>query len=338
MAVRLTSDITIGNFRFSGVHTLRIKRSLHSWVDMAYLTLPSTCRITRKNGKQDPGIVQTANQFADGDKVVIKIGYDGANVTEFEGFVRRRNLNHPLEIEMEGYSWQLRRKPFSGYWKEIKLADLLAKATEGTDITVRCDADMMLYGIRITEGSAIDVLDAIKKASNQSVSLFFLTPKTLYAGLLYTAYASGNDKLALGSAKYRIGYNCPYDNNLRQRIPENDPVIVHYVKRNAKGQKLSAKSSGVKEYNNRIVKKVLNHIGNETDLQQLADEKENSLNYTGLEGSLTGFGIPHVQPGYVVQIVKTLNPEYNGSYLVDGIDIRFGVRGYRRDVEVQHKL
>lgn len=335
MAVRLTTDITIGNFHFSGVHEARIKRSLSSYVDMAWLILPSKARIVRKDGKRDLKEVITGQQFNDGDKVIIKLGYDGDNRTEFEGFVKRRNFNMPFEIEMEGYSYQLRRNKVSGFWKQISVKDLLLEAVKDTDITVQCDASMNLYNIRVTQGCGIDVLEAIKKISNGALALFFKEPKVLYCGLLYGAYASGTDVLARGSAKFRIGFNCPQQNHLRQRVTTNAPVIVHYLKRTGKGEVLQGKT---KDLSGRVHRKVLNNIGTAGDLQKLADEKETMLNYEGYEGRLTAFLKPEVNPGYIVYVKNSQYPDRDGDYLADAVEVEFGASGARRFIDVAHKI
>src|SRR4051812_34178084 len=116
----LESDITIGKFRFSGVNELRIKTSLHSIIDTALINIPSVARIIT-NGKVVSENVITGNQFAEGDRVTIKLGYSGNMQTEFRGFVKRCDLNMPLQVECEGYSWQLRRNTINGFYKRINV-------------------------------------------------------------------------------------------------------------------------------------------------------------------------------------------------------------------------
>lgn len=337
MAVRLTTDITIGNFRFSGVHEARIKRSLGTYVDMAWLILPSKARIVRKDGKRDLKEVITGQQFNDGDKVVIKLGYDGDNRTEFEGFVKRRNFNMPFEIEMEGYSYQLRRKYFKGgFWKQVSVKELLQKAVEGTNITLKCDADVQLTNIKINEGSAILILETILKATNGSLSIFFLESKVLYCGLIYTPYNKGEDALGVGKSKYRIGFNCPQQNHLRQRAPINDPVTIKAITRLSDGTKLEAESKNeLAGYTKRIVFK---NIRDKAQLQKAIDNIRFRKSYEGYEGRLTAFLKPETYIGYVSFIKHSQYPDRDGYYVVEATEVEFGSSGARRFIDVAHKI
>jgi hypothetical protein len=66
----LSSDITIGNFRFSGVNKVQIKRSLHGIADTALITIPSIAKVV-SGDKGNPEKVITGKQFKDGDPVNI---------------------------------------------------------------------------------------------------------------------------------------------------------------------------------------------------------------------------------------------------------------------------
>ena len=84
------SEITIGQFRFSGAHEVRIKQSLHSIVNTATIQIPSVAKIIR-DGKMNPKGIITGKQFNDGNEVTIRLGYNNDLKTEFKGFVKRRN-------------------------------------------------------------------------------------------------------------------------------------------------------------------------------------------------------------------------------------------------------
>ena len=109
----LNSDISIGKpgvnqFRFTGVHELRIKRSIHNYTDTAIIQLPSIATLFTKNNSSSPKTVITGKQWNDGDPVTIKLGYNNEMHEEFKGFIKHRDLNMPLEIECEGYAYQLK--------------------------------------------------------------------------------------------------------------------------------------------------------------------------------------------------------------------------------------
>ena len=138
----LNSEISIGNFRFSGVHNVRIMKSLQSIADIATISIPSVAKIA-KNGKINSSIYITGNLFNDGDPITIKLGYNGDLQTEFSGFVKRRNLDMPLEVECEGYSWLLRRNNIQQFYATVTIKDLLNIAVSRLEgnykINVQCD-------------------------------------------------------------------------------------------------------------------------------------------------------------------------------------------------------
>ena len=58
----------------------------------------------------------------------------------------------------------------------------------------------------------------------------------------------------------------------------------------------------------------------------------------GIEGSLTIFGELDIQPAQIVGLVDQRQPEKNGYYLVESVDIEFGMNGYRKKLKLPYKL
>ena len=130
----LHSKISIGDFKpFKGVHDISIKKSLGNYADTAILKLPLTARL-RQAGSPQTQSVLTAHQFNVGDKILIELGYNHKLEREFVGFIRRINMTSPLEIECEGYAYQLRAKKINKSWKETTLLEVLEYIIEDTDI------------------------------------------------------------------------------------------------------------------------------------------------------------------------------------------------------------
>jgi hypothetical protein len=332
----LSSDVTIGNFRFSGVNEVEIKRSLHSIADTAIIKIPSIARII-KNGKTTGGSIITGKQFSDGDPVTIKLGYNGNLQTEFSGFVKRRNLDMPLEVTCEGYSWLLRRNNISQFWPSVTIKDLLKAAVSGIDggyaINVICDVDFELSNVGINNGSGFDIVNDISKFTDGSLSCFFIQPDTLWCGLVNSPYANGNDVFNAGIVNYRLGYNVVKDNNLKERLTEDDPVEVTYSKRLSNGDKILQTSDVIKTVA-RAHSKIRNHINDASTLKQLANEKAYQLNYSGYEGSISAFLQPFATPGCQAYITDDRYPERNGTYIIEGTEVHFGINGARRIVEI----
>ncbi len=332
----LSSDITIGNFRFGGEHEVRIKRSLYSIADTAVIRIPSIAKVVTGNNTQ-PGVVTTGKQFSDGDPVIIKLGYDADLQTEFVGFVKRRNVDMPLTIECEGYSWLLRRNNLDIFEKSITIKDLLLKAVAGIDknyeIKVQCTVDYTLENVYIPNARGFDIINSILQYTDGALNCCFIQPDTLWCGLVFTPYANGNDVFELGKVNYKLGYNVVKNNTLKERLTENDPAKVTYSTRLSTGDKVSQSSDVFTDFV-RTHNKILTQVKDATTLTQLANEKAYKLNYSGYEGSIHAFLQPYVTPGYQAYVTDEQYPERNGSYLIEGTEVRFGMNGARRLVEI----
>ncbi len=333
----LSSDITIGSFHFSGVNEVYIQRSLHSITDTAIIKIPSIGKIITDN-KSLPGTIITGKQFSDGDAVTIKLGYNGNLQTEFIGFVKRRNLNMPLEVECEGYSWLLRRNNILQFEKQISIKELLTLATSGINgINIECDIDLSMEKVYMQNRSGFDILNDISKYTDNCLTCFFVQPDTLWCGLLYTAVAQGDDALNIGQANYRLGYNVVKNNSLKERLTENDPVQIQYNTKLSSGDIISQMSDIYPDFV-RVQGKVLNTVKDATALKQLANEKAYKLNYSGYEGSINAFLQPYASPGYTAYITDDRYPDGNGSYIIESTEVHFGVNGARRIVELGPQL
>ncbi len=328
---QLSSDITIGNFHFSGVHEVKIKRSIHSYVDTAIIKLPAKAQVS-KNGKVSSQSVITGKQFTDGDPVTIKLGYNGVLKEEFKGFVISRDLDVPLQVICEGYSYKLKRNNLDDTWENITVADLLQKATDGLGITVICDVNITLVNLDQNCDTGADIIDSILKETDGNLCIFFIAPTVLWCGLVYTPYAKGNDVFNMGQSRYRLGYNVLKDNSLKQRVPQDDPGIWIYTKKKTNGTLLTGQSTDMPGAAKRNTQ-TMNRIADETTLALLAQEHQYRDNYTGYEGSLNAFLQPYCSPGFQAWISDDNYPECNGFYLVEGTEVTFGTSGARRKID-----
>ena len=351
----LNSRITIGSattgpyanahatFEISGVHEVRIKKSIHSIVETAVVTLPSIAKYVPKNGTV-PVTVTTGLQFFDGDPITIELGYDGDLRTEFVGFVKRRDLAMPLVVECEGYSWQLRNQVSvsKDFTKKNTTAEyLLNLACVNTDISVECPVDFPLSGISLVKADGVRICDYIKQVSDNVLTLFFISPTRLYCGLTYSmaALATPNSNpggdlssvFKLPMVSYRPGWNTPKDNALKERIP-SEPVQVIMKGKLASAVQVYTESK--RKSAARKMQSLVNHVPDNATLGKFAQEKEYMMNYTGFEGKLTGFLQPYAAPGYDAYVTDSRYPDLVGTYVIESTEVQFGVKGARRICEL----
>ena len=331
----LNSDISIGGFRFKGVHDVRIEQSLNSVVNTAVITIPSIAKII-KNGNRSPQTVITGSKFNDGDPVSIDLGYNEELRMEFKGFVNKRDLGMPLRVSCEGYSWLLRRNKVNISKQSVTIADYLKAAIAGIDtkypINIQCTVDYTLNNVQVN-GTGLDAINSLYKYTDGTISCFFIQPDILWCGLIYTAYANGNDILNNGEVKYRLGYNVLKDNSLKQRSVADDPVEVRYNKKLSAGTKLTQASDAFKKFS-RTHSRILNQIREAAALKSLANEKAYKMNYTGYEGAVHTFLQPFCAPGWKAGIQDSRYPLQDGTYLVESVTTHFGVNGAKRIVEI----
>ena len=334
----LNSDITIGNFRFSGAHEVCIHKSIHNFTDRATIKIPRAAKVLKENSVTN---VTTGTLFKEGDAVCIKLGYNttspfegdmGMLQTEFLGFVRHFIIGMPMEIECEGFVRQMQQKmDITRYYNNTSVTELLQLITAHTDVKIKVADDMPLLQIRLTHANGADICNAIKEISQNTLYLFFIEPRLLWCGFVYTQLAEGKDPFNIGEVSYRLGYNCMMDNTLQVRIPD-DPVQIILGGIAANGNRVETKSKA--DYAIRKVKALLNNVGDTRVMQKMADELQCQRNYTGYQGQITGFLQPYCQPGYLATIIDDSYPDRNGKYLVESTTVTFGTTGATRQVEL----
>ena len=72
---------------------------------------------------------------------------------------------------------------------------------------------------------------------------------------------------------------------------------------------------------------------------QLIKEAEayfEGYNMNGIEGTITVFGDHHFESGMKVELLDKRQPEKNGWYLIDEVNTRFGVDGYRQTLKLPY--
>jgi len=352
---KLCSDITIGNFRFAGVHEVRIKRSMQSVEDSATITLPSIAKIVQGQS-QVPVEVITGNLFNDGEPVTINLGYNdnsawtpgatpiipgGKNdglCTMFQGFVKRRGLGMPLVVECEGYCRKLRQDIDVTHSYDAttasELLNLLKTDSDGnsTGINVIVKDDLDLLRVKLRNVNGLEIIDSIKRFSEGVLNVFFINPTTLWCGLTYTPYSRGEDPFNLGVVDYDLGYNCIKDNSLEERVNTDERIQILFGGTTAVNNKVFSASDD--KAAKRKYKSHLSNVGDVAELQKLANEKQYKTNYEGYTGSINTFLQPYCAPGWIANIHDRRYPERDGQYMIEGTEVTFGQRGARIRVQI----
>ena len=339
----LNSNITIGPFKRVMPIEVKINKSMFGYVQKAVIKLPITARI-KQAGEPITAKAETAKQFTEGQEVSIELGYNGVLKNEFIGFVSRVNFTSPVEIECEGYSYQLRKKTYLKTFVKAQLLDILKFLVAGTDITLdeKNIPQFVIEKMVLQNHNGTEALEMINKISDNTIRIFF-TGKMLYAGLQYTK--------PLYDVKYRLGWNVIKDNNLKLRQAKNEDVVVHYIGEKKDGTKVKVQVNGKTRTRDKVIKTtaaagntgetqvIKTHaVTDEASLKQMADAKLNQLSYDGYEGKITAFLQPFCEPGARIILEDKKYPERSGKYLCDSVEVTYGVNGARRILGIGHRL
>lgn len=325
MSFKLCSFIQIGSYQLrGGINEVIIKKNVNTIVDTASIKIPALGRAF--NNSELPGTsVETASLFREGQKVSIQLGYNNRLRNEFEGFVRRVNLSTPVNIELEGYAWQLRKKTVAASWRNVTIRQVLEKVIEGTDIVLSDDIpDSSLIRLTIPSQTGLQVLEYLKEKLLLTV---YFDGNVLYAGL--------EEGIKKGDVKYRLGWNVIRDDQLKYRIADDNQVRVRIVKKLQKGEQILFESG---DKNGEIVKREVPHFEDDNTLKRIADKVLSEKKFTGFDGKITGFLEPYCQPAYTAEIIDKKYGKRDGKYFVAGTEVKFGTGGARRIVEITRRL
>lgn len=317
----MTAEIKIGSFKAFSPNAVSWARSIDSYTDHALIKVPAIARMKREGDTYD--YVQSGIQFKEGMQVEVLCGYDGNNVTRFKGFLKRVNFSIPLEIECEGYSYQLRKKEgYTASYGSTSVKAILGDLVAGTDI-VLSDAipDIPLKNIYFKNVKGTDVLEYLK---DKCLLTIYFNFNVLYAGLKMTEVKT--------TVKHRLNWNTMKDSELKfDSGRELATVNIQVEKRDKAGHKIKAKD-GVKDGSVKVLK--VRHINDEALLQKIAEEERQKLLHKGYEGSITGFLYPYAEPGMATMIDDVRYPERTGKYFIEKVEGSFSSSGGRQKIGI----
>ena len=304
-------------YTFSGVNNIHISSSIYSFTDLCTIKVPTTYRLVQTGIGGTEGSVIESAPFAVGDSVNVQLGYNGKYNTEFIGFIIRLNFTTPLEIECEGYSYQLRTNLTPISFTNTTLKNILKYVIQGTDITLSPNIpDMPVTKYIIFSETGAQVLEKMK---HDLLLTIYFTANELYAGLTYA-----DDKKQ--TVTLRLGWNTIKNDQLKKVLNTDYNVQINYIGIKNDGTKITAtagNSANIKRH------KTYSVTDSET-LQAMANTQLLKETFNGYKGKITFFGEPFCQKMWVVNLQDPKYSEREGKYLIDSLEVSYGVNGFRR--------
>jgi hypothetical protein len=327
MAFVLTSNISIGQYNQVKVHELKIKKSIHKFVNEAIIKVPTLYRLKLNGSYVSDTAVKASDLFQEGDPVIINLGYNNRLVQEFIGFIHRVNFKTPLEIECEGYSYQLRKKSYIKTWKNTTVLEMLRYMIQGTDITLSGQIpDIPVEKWYMQNQTGVEILDEFRK---KLLLTIYFRGKELYAGLTYTDTVQGS------SVSYQLGWNTIRDDQLKFREAKSQQLRIIAIHKLKKGGKIQTE---VGDKNAAVRTVFFPNVTDTATLKHLAEKKLSELKYDGYEGKITAFLQPFCDIAYKGIVTDPRYPQRSGNYFIDTVEVEYSTKGGRRKVEIGIKL
>jgi len=330
MYVKLKGHVEINRadgkkISFDSFHSVDIELDIFKINQSCKIQIPISSRLVYKDKKVGES-VQTATQFARGDKISVWLGYNDDIRLEFEGFIFRLNYKTPLEIECEGYEYQLRRPCETKTWASTNMKSVLQYLVSGTDIILSDNIPDINFTKFIIPAnmSKLEALQLMKE--KYGVTVFFMG-KTLYSGLAYV--------IDRGTVKYKLGYNTIKADDLKYRNADDVSLKVKAIWIKPNNTKVEAEV-GDKEGSQRTL--FFYDVSSTEELKKLATEEIKKYKYSGYEGSITTFLQPFAQPGMKANISDPKYDERGGTYYITKTKVKADRNGGRRTIDITVKL
>lgn len=310
----LSSEITIDNKRFKSVAEVEIKRSVDELMSTAVIKMPTTA-VLKQTG-MPPAMVEIAQQIKIGDKVEIRLGYDGKNNLEFKGYVRKLNLKTPLEIECEDEFYQCRKR-------KIKTSGTmtLKKLLEKCELPIGFAEELTLKNFVIVDKSAAYVLSKLQ--GDYGLSVFFDLNGKVYAMRQARVYGE--------TVRYELRRNVISDDSLQYQQAEDMKIEVKAICYKKDGSQIEA-TLGDKNGTTKTL--YFYDVEDTAELKTLADNELKRLSHDGYAGSITTFLLPNSAPGMLADLKDKVYPQRDGLYYINSVTTSYGRSGGRRTIEI----
>ncbi|MCT4614555.1 MAG: hypothetical protein N4A49_06735 [Marinifilaceae bacterium] len=314
----LCSEININGIEFYSVNKVTVKRSVKTIADTAKIYLPVSSRLIQK-GKHATNI-ETAKLFKIGDKVSIKLGYNGNLNTEFIGYVKQFNYKQPLEIECEDEFYNTRHKSIniSG---EMSLEELLNLC--GLDV-LYCEK-LKLKNFVSDQKPVSWVLGKLK--SKYGLDIFFTNEGKLIASKAFKTV----DK----TVKYRFRDNVISESELKFQKNTDHKILIKAVCFLSDGTKIEEKYG---EEGGIVKNTYFYDVQDKDELQLLAEYEMQKYFSDSYKGRFKTFLFPFAQPCMNAELTDPLYFERDGNYFISSTDVSFSSSGARRTVEIGSQI
>lgn len=280
--------------------------------------------------------------FKIGQRINIKLGYNGDLKNMFDGYITAYNSDSQFELQCENMAYKLKLKqapkfetPLSG----TKVNDVCGEKyglLKDTGFELHSETkrfDIQIGKVKITDNFTVaDVLNDWSKYKVLKVDPKFLavTGKALGADEKFFEVTvrlnPEYDPADAGSKEFQT-INATQISKKTHRLTGNTTATGANVK-----TKVDLSTYTVVPYMSPNMKINSDKLVEET----IAYFKNYNLN--GITGSVTLFGDFGLTTAVQVELIDDRNPSKNGVYLADEVSTSFGVNGYRQKITLPYRI
>lgn len=320
---KMDYDIRIGDYEVKGIEKVNIKTSQELLSNICMITVPGMVR----------GIpLDVEKRIQRGDRVSVRLGYDGDLKTEFTGYLKAIYPNSPMRLECEDSMYLLR--------KDVKPRVL-------TNVTVKQIVDYVLSEVNpqiatpFVYTSGLEGYKFDRFVINVATGYEVLDKLRQETGLMI--YSRGNEIKSHLAFLEGLGNVVTYDferniedtNNLEYVRQEDVRLRVKIVGRTDKGGKMSAE---VGPEGGTILTFQRPTVSDRDTLEEMAKAEIAKRSYDGYRGGIRSWLLPYCEVGYTAKVVNRLYPEREGSYYVQAVEVDFSAAGGVRLVDLGKRL
>lgn len=317
---RLSCDIQIGDIKLPYGNSVEITSDWRQMTDTAIIKIPKRISVVGHDfvTRNIIDVIKT------GDKVVIKLGYDDKNITEFIGYVARSPMpTMPLEINCEDEMWKLKRLQVkTKTFTNGKVSDLIKYIAPGYAFDV-IDSELGKNYI-VETGTAAGALKKLEDVFGLKSFFRLVNEKAV----LIVGKPYGSNDLLLSKPKlYHMQKNVK-ENSLEYRKADDLRIKVRAISKvpNAKDIKVEI---GDADGDIRTV-----HYFNisAAALKKNAEADLKKFKADGYQGDVTGFGVPALRPGDQSALQDDMYEKRAAvdKYHIDAVTLTFDENGYER--------
>lgn len=322
----LKSNITIGNYTFTQVNDVKIKKSVDLLSDTATIKLPISAVLKNENEGFEKRNLESVIKA--GDKVCIILAYDEVlEVKEFKGFVAFVKPNNPiLVIECEDAVYNIRKKRINKNFGKTNLRQVLSFIVAGTGVSIAGEIPLVEFDKFLLKD--INGAQALEKIKDEyGLNIFLDDQGHLFAGLRQTV-GTGNKvyyDLHQNVIQHKLTYRNAEDIRLRVKVVgiQKDNTKVEVIVGDLDGEQRTLFRYNIKD---------------KARLKAIGEAELSDLKFSGYDGNITSFFVPYANRGMTAIIRDLLFPERAGAYFIISVSIDFGVNGARRIIELGTKI